>query len=239
MHIALLGYGKMGKVIEKIALERGHTIAAKVTSRHPIEQAELERATVAIEFSRPEMAVKHITHCIERRLPVVVGTTGWYAALESVEEHCRSREGALLYATNFSLGVHLFFEMNRKLAQLMASHPDYRAAIVETHHTEKKDAPSGTAISTGEDIVGANHRYTQWIAVEEGQPTAPDALPITAVRSPDVPGTHQVSYTSTVDTIDLVHTAHNRNGFGQGSVVAAEWLVGKQGVFTMNDVLNF
>ncbi|MBD3637686.1 MAG: 4-hydroxy-tetrahydrodipicolinate reductase [Crocinitomicaceae bacterium] len=239
MRIALFGYGKMGKVIEKIALERGHEITARVTRDEPKERFDLSNTDVVIEFSIPESAEENIRYCLDNDVPIVIGTTGWYDHLETLSSYCIDHEGAMLYATNFSLGVNIFFELNRQLAKIMSKFPDYKASLVETHHTEKLDAPSGTGITIAEDLIAHHNVYKSWENVKKSEITDENVLSIESLRLPKVPGTHEVLYESSVDKIEMIHTAHNREGFGLGSVLAAEWIVGKKGVFTMKDVLNF
>lgn len=239
MKIALIGYGKMGQTIEKIALERGHEIVARINSSNPINASDLSLADVAIEFTRPELATMHIRHCVDIGLPVVVGTTAWLEELAVIEDYVRDNNGSLLHASNFSIGVNIFFEINKRLAQLMTGRHDYKASITEIHHLQKLDAPSGTAITLANDILENNPDYLSWVLGEEKQPhTNENQLGVTALREPDVPGTHTIGYTSEIDTIIITHEAHSRKGFALGSVVAAEWLNGKKGVFTMSDVLN-
>lgn len=239
MKIALFGYGKMGKVIEKIAKERGHEITARIDVENPKERFDLSTTDVAIEFSVPESAEENIRFCIEHDLPIVVGTTGWYNNLPQLSDYCISQNSAFLHSTNFSLGVNIFFELNRKLAEMMSKFPDYKASMIETHHTEKLDAPSGTGISLAEGLIEQHDGYSAWENVKKTEISAKGALSIESVRSPNVPGTHEVIFESKIDKIEMVHTAHSRDGFGLGSVFAAEWIMGKQGVFTMKDVLNF
>jgi 4-hydroxy-tetrahydrodipicolinate reductase len=240
MNIALIGYGKMGKAIEQIALERGHTIVAIVNSELPIDQVDLSTADVAIEFSRPELAVEHIKRCVEQHIPIVVGTTAWNDNLKDVEDFVTKRNGALLHASNFSIGVNIFFEINKKLAQLMSGQPEYTVCLDEIHHLQKLDAPSGTALSLANGILENHSDYISWVLGEEKKPhTTQGQLAVTSYREPDVPGTHTIHYTSPVDTITIEHVAHNRKGFAQGAVIAAEWIVDRNGVFTMSDVLNF
>ncbi len=231
MKIALLGYGKMGIVIEKVALERGHSIVLRKSSSNSFDG--LETADVAIDFSVPSSAVENITACLERGIPVISGTTGWLDDYGKITALCAAKQGAFLYGSNFSLGVNLFFELNRKLAQLMAPHAQYKVSMEEIHHTQKLDAPSGTAISLAKDIL-ANSSYTNWVLTN---PKA-DELEITAKRIENVPGTHSVFYDSAVDHIEIKHTAHNREGFALGSVIAAEWIIGKTGIFSMKNVLQ-
>ena len=239
MRIALIGYGKMGQAIEKIALERGHEISSIVNSANPIEQVDFSKTDVAIEFTKPELATKHIIHCINSSVPVVVGTTAWHEDLEAIKALCLDKNGSLLYASNFSLGVNIFFEINKRLAELLSEHPEYQAEIEEIHHLQKIDAPSGTAIEIASGIISYNKNYTNWkTGLNELPKVEKDELPIIAKREPDVPGTHSVIYSSEIDSISLTHTAHNRKGFALGAVIAAEWLVNKKGVFTMSNILN-
>ena len=232
MKIALFGYGKMGKVIEKIAIERGHEIVLK------IEQGDvsynLKIADVAIDFSTPTAAVSNITEAINCQIPVVCGTTGWLEAFESIKSLCHTKNGAFLYASNFSLGMNLFFELNRKLAQVMKPYGEYSMGIEEIHHTQKQDAPSGTAITLAEDAIKESE-YTGWSL---GKSLDPKQIGIEAKRIENIPGTHKVSYDSKIDSIEIKHIAKNREGLGLGAVIAAEWLFGKTGVFSMKDVLN-
>jgi 4-hydroxy-tetrahydrodipicolinate reductase len=232
MKIALFGYGKMGKVIEKIAIERGHEIVLK------IEQGDasynLKISDVAIDFSTPTAAVSNITEAINCQIPVVCGTTGWLEAFESIKSLCHTKNGAFLYASNFSLGMNLFFELNRKLAQVMKPYGEYSMSIEEIHHTQKQDAPSGTAITLAEDAIKESE-YTGWSL---GKSLDPKQIGIEAKRIENIPGTHKVSYDSKIDSIEIKHIAKNREGFGLGAVIAAEWLFGKTGVFSMKDVLN-
>ena len=232
MKIALFGYGKMGKVIKAIAEERRHQIALIVDEN--TDTYSLEEIDVAIEFSVPEAAFDNIKRCFASHVPVVCGTTGWLERYDECLELCKRYDGAFIYASNFSLGVNLFFEMNRYIAKMMNSFKNYIPHIEEVHHTEKKDAPSGTAISLAESIMNQSS-YTDWQLSEH---TEADRLGIAAKRIPDTPGTHTITYSSDVDTISIRHVAHNRLGFGLGAVIAAEWLKGKKGVYSMRDVLN-
>lgn len=240
MRIALIGYGKMGKAIEEIALERGHTISTKINSQLSIQQADFSETDVAIEFSRPELVLNHIDFCIEHKLPVVVGTTAWNEALPSVTQKVTANNGALFHASNFSVGVNIFFEINKLLARLMNNQPSYTASIDEMHHLQKLDAPSGTALTIVNDLMQENSHFSSWNLGEEEKPAslAKNEIPIISYRKPDVPGTHIVTYTSEIDTIQISHEAHSRKGFALGAVLAAEFLTGKQGVFTMSDVLK-
>jgi len=231
MKIALLGYGRMGKAIEKIALDRGHEIVIKDSGETPYD---ISTADVAIDFSIPSVAFANISNCLNNNVPVVSGTTGWLDKYDDAIELCKKNKGAFIYASNFSLGVNIFFELNNYLAKMMNALEDYNVTIEEIHHTKKLDAPSGTAITLAEGIID-NSSKKEWEL--DGKPTN-EIIPITAVRTPEVPGTHTITYNSEIDTIDIKHTAHNRQGFALGAVIAAEWLVGKEGIYSMKDVLN-
>lgn len=233
MKIALLGYGKMGKEIEKIAIARGHEIILKKTENNTFDG--LENADVAIDFSIPQAATINISAAINADIPVISGTTGWLDNYSEIVELCQQKNGAFLYASNFSLGVNIFFELNKKLAQLINQTDGYRAEVEEIHHTQKLDAPSGTAITLTQDII-ANTKYNNWVLMPN-EPTETD-IPITAKRIEQAPGTHQITYTSEVDKISIEHEAFSRKGFALGAVIAAEWIVGKKGVFSMKDVLG-
>lgn len=232
MKIALLGYGKMGKEIEKLALQRGHSIVLKVDEN--TTDFTLNEVEVAIEFSIPTKAVDHIKNCIINKVPVVSGTTGWLTHFEDVKHFCIKNNGAFIYASNYSLGVNLFFELNSQLAKMMRKFNDYKVRLEEIHHTQKLDAPSGTAITLAEQIIQHSDK-TMWSL----DSTSENELLITAKREDLVPGTHTVFYTSAVDEIEIKHTAFNRQGFALGALLAAEWLKDKKGVFTMKDVLGF
>ncbi len=238
MKIALIGYGKMGKAIEEIAISRGHEVILKCTSNCTIEEADFSLVDVAIEFTKPELAVKHIDFCLDNNIPLVVGTTGWNNNLDSIKEKTKSVNGSLLHASNFSVGVNIFFELNKKLAELMSGNTDYSASIEEIHHIQKLDAPSGTAITLAEGLIDNNSNYTSWKLADSNSENE-NQLPIIAQRLPEVPGTHTIHYTSEIDSISITHEAHNRKGFALGAVIAAEWIKNKTGVFTMKDVLNF
>ncbi|WP_212002807.1 4-hydroxy-tetrahydrodipicolinate reductase [Chitinophaga sp. HK235] len=237
MKIALIGYGKMGKAIDAIATAKGHEVILRVDhdSQHLLEKEHLGQADVAIEFTTPETAYHNIRKCFEANVPVVSGTTGWLDKLPEVEALCKKGQHAFLHATNFSIGVNIFFEVNKKLAALMASQPQYDVWMEEIHHTQKKDAPSGTALTLAEQLMSSVTRKTAWINEESHQA---DTLSIISKRIDPAPGTHTITYTSPIDDITITHTAHSREGFAAGAVVAAEWLKGKTGVFTMRDVLN-
>ena len=231
MKIALLGYGKMGQVIERIALERGHEIVLKKDENNTFEG--LSSADVAIDFSVPTAAVTNISSCFHANVPVISGTTGWLDHYDEMVALCEEKNGGFISSSNFSLGVNIFFELNAYLAKMMSKFKNYSVVMEEIHHTQKLDAPSGTAISLAKGII-ENSSYTNWTLEE---PKA-NEIQIEAKRIGVVPGTHSVTYNSEVDTIDIKHTAHNREGFALGAVIAAEWIVGKQGVFTMKDVLE-
>lgn len=232
MKIALVGYGKMGKIIEEIALKRGHEIVAKLNETPNSEN--LNHPDVAIEFSQPEVAFENIKNCLQLNVPVICGTTGWLNQKPEIEKIASENETAFLYGSNFSLGVNLFFELNEKLALLMKNFDEYNCQLEEIHHTHKKDAPSGTAISVAEGIIKQNPKFTSWKLDE----TQKNELGIFAIREDEVPGTHSVFYRSEVDEIEIKHTAFNRNGFALGAVIAAEWIQGKKGNFSMKDVLG-
>ena len=239
MNILLLGYGKMGRTIEKIALDCGHHIAGRidVSNRQEMESLSGDAVDVVIEFSSPESAFENITYCLQRGWPVVSGTTGWLNHRAEVEALCEQHKGAFFYASNYSIGVNLFFRLNKVLAQFMKNYPSYEVSMTEIHHTEKKDAPSGTAITLAEGILENLPGKTGW--AEKGpEAVAGSVLEIESLREGVVPGTHIIRYGSEVDQIEISHIAHSRQGFALGAVVAAEWLVGKQGIFGMDDLLG-
>ncbi len=243
MKIVLIGYGKMGKAIESIALERGHQVIAVFNSKQPFEnnsetRSKISGADVAIEFTQPQLATQNIEACLAMQLPVVVGTTAWQEELENITAKVNAVNGSLLHASNFSVGVNIVFALNKKLASLMKSQTDYKVSIEEIHHTQKLDAPSGTAVSLALGIMESNPSLKDWKLVEDFDQKNPVTVPIKAVREPEVPGTHIVRYTSEIDTIELAHYAHNRKGFALGAVIAAEFLADKKGIYTMSDVLN-
>ncbi|MGA3014383.1 MAG: 4-hydroxy-tetrahydrodipicolinate reductase, partial [Bacteroidales bacterium] len=235
--IAILGYGKMGQEIERIAISRKHDISLIIDSIEGWEKEgnRLQEADVAIEFSQPDTVLDNIYHCFDANVPVVVGTTGWYEDLEQVRKDCLERGQALFYAPNFSIGVNLFFELNRKLAVLMANRTDYEISIEETHHIHKQDAPSGTAIVLANDIIRITERKEKWVKRPSENP---EELGIQSFRTENVPGMHKVKYESEVDYIEIIHSAKNRRGFAFGSILATEWLVGKKGIFEMKDLLS-
>ncbi|WKL45852.1 4-hydroxy-tetrahydrodipicolinate reductase [Flavobacterium pectinovorum] len=231
MKIALLGYGKMGKVIERIALERGHEIVLKKDESNTYDG--LSTADVAIDFSVPTAAVANISSAFHANVPVVSGTTGWLEHFDEMVALCNEKQGGFISSSNFSLGVNIFFELNEYLAKIMSQFDSYKVTMEEIHHTQKLDAPSGTAISLAKGVI-ENSNYANWTMDEAKN----NEIHIEAKRIGDVPGTHTVTYESTVDSIELKHTAHNREGFALGAVIAAEWLAGKKGIYSMKDVLN-
>lgn len=232
MKVALLGYGKMGKIIERILLERGHEVVFKKTSTTTFDG--LKNADVAIDFSLPSVAVANISECLTSGIPVISGTTGWLEEYPKMVSLCQEKNGAFLYGSNFSLGVNLFFQLNENLAKMMSKFNQYKVELEEIHHTQKLDAPSGTAISLAKGII-ENSDYTSWTLDKNRDE---NQLYIDAKRIENVPGTHSVFYNSDVDTIEIKHTAHNREGFAFGAVIAAEWIIDKKGIFTMKDVLQ-
>ncbi|PTS89539.1 4-hydroxy-tetrahydrodipicolinate reductase [Flavobacterium sp. HMWF030] len=231
MKIALLGYGKMGKVIERIALERGHEIVLKKDESNTYDG--LSTADVAIDFSIPTAAVDNISNCFHANVSVVSGTTGWLEHYDEMVKLCNEKQGGFISSSNFSLGVNIFFELNEYLAKIMAQFDSYKVTMEEIHHTQKLDAPSGTAISLAKGVI-ENSNYANWTLDQAKN----NEIHIEAKRIGDVPGTHTVTYDSNVDSIELKHTAHNREGFALGAVIAAEWLAGKKGIYSMKDVLN-
>lgn len=237
LKIALIGYGKMGKAIEEIALTKGYEIVLRIGSRNldELTAENLQKADVAIEFTNPESVVKNLHTCIDAGVPVVCGSTGWGDKEEEIKSYCLEKKGALLYASNFSIGVNIFFEINKKLAALMSSQTEYAVMVEEIHHTAKKDAPSGTAITIAQQIINERSDLKNW-SIDE-QP-AMDELSIISKRIDPAPGTHFVRYTSEADEIEIIHTAHNRSGFAVGALTAAAFLSGKQGIFSMADVLQ-
>jgi 4-hydroxy-tetrahydrodipicolinate reductase len=236
MRIALVGYGKMGKAIERIALGRGHEISARVDADpSDIKQLEQGKHDTAIEFSIPEIAASNIKRCIELGIPVLSGTTGWLSQKSIVEDYCQEKGGTFFYASNYSLGVNLFFKLNEYLAQLISRYPEYSVSLEEIHHTQKKDAPSGTAITLAEGILKYSTRKTGW-ALHPSE--KPNEIGIQSKRIDPYPGEHTVTYRSAIDDIEIKHTAHSREGFALGAVLVAEWLMGKKGVFGMEDFME-
>ncbi|OQP62673.1 4-hydroxy-tetrahydrodipicolinate reductase [Niastella vici] len=237
MKIALIGYGKMGHAIEEIALQRGHEIVLKVGIENIQDNTieNIKKADVAIEFTGPEVAFDNVLRCFDAGVPVVSGSTGWLQRFEEATTYCTKKNGAMLYASNFSVGVNIFFAINKRLAELMAPHKEYDVKLTEVHHTQKKDAPSGTAITLAESILQSIEQKKQW--VNEASKNRED-LEIISERVDPAPGTHIITYQSEIDDIEIKHTAHNRKGFATGAVLAAEFLKGKKGIYNMSDVLG-
>jgi 4-hydroxy-tetrahydrodipicolinate reductase len=240
MKLALIGYGKMGKIIEEVAISRGHTIVDRSTSTSPVETIDFTDVDVAIEFTAPDLAIQHIEYCVNHNTPIVVGTTAWDDEISYVKDYVTQNSGTLLYASNFSIGVNIFFDLNRRLSKLMSAHHEYVPSLEETHHLEKIDAPSGTAVHLANDTLFQNENLNSWVHAKNEHPVIQDGqLGVTSYRKAGVPGTHTIKYESTIDTIEMTHTAHSRAGFALGAVIAAEWILGKKGVYTMQDVIKF
>lgn len=235
MKIALLGYGKMGKTIEQIALDRGHEITIRANNTESIDSVLLKNTDVAIEFSHPQSAARNINLCFDYRIPVVVGTTGWPEDMIHIKNRCLDEGQSFFYASNFSIGVNIFNEINNHLSRLIEHYPQYKASIEETHHIHKVDKPSGTAIKLAEGMIENNQNLNDWKLDEEGV----DIIKIHSERIDDVPGTHKIKFESDIDSITLIHEAKNRLGFGYGAVLAAEFLIGKIGNYSMNDLIKF
>ena len=245
MKIALLGYGKMGQIIERFALERGHEVVLKISSSNldDLTVANLSKADVAIDFSIPDATIGNIYRCFEANVPIVVGSTGWYGQLQEVKDECLASNNTLLYGSNFSIGVNIFFHINQVLAKVMNNFPAYDVQVEEIHHTQKLDSPSGTAMTIAEGIIDALDSKKEWVNELVGTPfedvIKKDQVLIESHRIEHVPGTHTVVYSSEVDEIEIKHTAHNRAGFALGAIVAAEWLQNKQGFYNIADIFNF
>ncbi len=237
MNIALIGYGKMGKTIERIAEERGHNVIMRISTanKHEMTPSNLRAVDVAIEFTNPEAAQENVETCLKAGVSVVCGTTGWGHHLDHVKLKAIENKVGFLWASNFSVGVNIFFEVNKLLASLMDGQTDYNVSVEETHHTQKKDAPSGTAITLAEQILENLKRKKHWT---KENTTEEDLLPVISHRIENVPGTHNIKYSSAIDDIEIIHTAHNRDGFALGAVLAAEFIAGKNGIFEMKDVLG-
>jgi len=237
MNIALIGYGKMGKAIEEIALQRRHKIVLKIDDENLTDftKDNVTKADVAIEFTGPHSAYNNIRGVLEFGVPVVSGSTGWTERIDEINKICKEKKGSFLYASNFSVGVNIFFELNKKLASLMAPHKEYNLTMEEIHHTQKKDAPSGTAISLAEQIMGQLPQKKKWVNYKSEKE---EELSIISKREDPAPGTHSIKYSSPVDDIEITHTAHNRKGFALGAVVGAEFIRNKKGIFTMKEVLG-
>lgn len=236
MRIALIGYGKMGRMIEELAISRGHEIVLRVGIENVGEftSENLQQANVAIEFTAPESAFPNVMKCLEAGVPVVSGSTGWNNHIAEAKAYCQNQNGSFIHSSNYSIGVNLFFELNKQLARLMAAHTEYKVSIREIHHTQKKDAPSGTAVTLAELVIANLPGKTSWALGDNNQPSV---IPITAERIDPAPGTHHVKYASDIDDIEIIHTAHNRKGFALGAILAAEYIAGRKGVFSMSDVL--
>ncbi len=235
MNIALFGYGKMGKAIEEIALAKGHTIRLSIDNEQQwvANKALLSTVDVAIDFSTPQAVLTNIERCFEAKVPIVVGTTAWYNAIPKLKVKCKQENQSLLWASNFSIGVNIFFKINKELARLMNTYPDYSVAVEEIHHSGKLDAPSGTAISIANDIIEEIDRKNKWIL---GESNKADELSITAKRIDPIPGTHQVIYDSEIDTIEIIHSAKSRKGFAKGAILAAEWIINHKGFYEFKEV---
>ncbi len=238
MKIALIGYGKMGKAIESIALQKNHTIVLKIDIDNAADftTENLQKADVAIEFTGPSSAVENIKKCLDAGTPIISGSTGWLENWESVKQYCDQKNGTFLYASNYSIGVNLFFEINKFLATLMEPYSEYDVQMEEIHHTQKKDAPSGTAITLAGQVLEKLSRKNSWVNITEAKT---NEISIISERIDPAPGTHKIKYTSPIDDIEIIHTAHNRVGFAGGAVMAAEFIAGKKGIFSMKDVLGF
>jgi 4-hydroxy-tetrahydrodipicolinate reductase len=243
INIALIGYGKMGKAIEQIALQRGHTIVLKIDINNVADfnAVNVAKADAAIEFTAPHTAFENISKCINFGVPVISGSTGWTERMTEIKNLCTEKNGSFLYASNYSVGVNIFFEVNKRLAQLMAPHDEYNVSMTEIHHTEKKDAPSGTAITLAEQILQEVKRKTKWVNTMnplDSNTGNTNELEIKSERIDPAPGTHSIKYSSPVDDIEIIHKAHNRTGFALGAVLAAEFVHNKKGVFSMKEVLG-
>lgn len=238
MRIAIIGYGKMGKMIRELAEQRGHEVVLKVNIENleDFNQENIAQADVAIEFTGPDSAYENVLKCLDFGIPVVSGSTGWNSKLPDARNYCLQKGGSFLHTSNFSIGVNIFFEVNKLLAKLMSSQSDYDVSLKEIHHTQKLDAPSGTAVTLAEQIIAALPRKQSWINHETFHP---EKLTIISERVDPAPGTHHVKYTSEIDDIEIIHTAHSRKGFALGAVLAAEYIAHKKGVFSMKDVLHF
>ena len=243
MNILLLGYGKMGKTIEQTALKRNHRITCKISTNNSAESQNIssEKVDIAIEFTKPGVAYNNIKFCIKNNIPVVSGTTGWLDKKEEIDKLCKENDGSFFYASNFSIGVNLLFHFNKLIASMMNNYLQYNVSLEEIHHTEKLDAPSGTAISLVNDILESIDRKKKWVNVKNSSGSSyskSDEVIIASKRENNVPGTHIIKYDSDVDSIEIKHTAHSREGFAEGAVLAAEWIIGKKGVFGMEDMLG-
>ncbi|WMX16776.1 4-hydroxy-tetrahydrodipicolinate reductase [Aureispira sp. CCB-E] len=240
MKIAMIGYGKMGRTIEHLATKQGHEVVLKINADNldAFTTENLQQADVAIEFSQPDVAYKNIMTCLKAGLPVVSGTTAWLDKFEMVKDWCSNNNGAFFYASNFSVGVNIFFELNKHLAAIMSKHPAYQVRMEEIHHTQKLDAPSGTAVTLAEGILEKIDTLQEYQLQEDNLNTPDNCIPITSKRIGDTPGTHVIQYHSSIDELEIKHTAKGREGFASGAIMAAHWLIGKQGVFGMSDLLQ-
>ncbi|BDS09695.1 4-hydroxy-tetrahydrodipicolinate reductase [Aureispira anguillae] len=240
MKIAMIGYGKMGRTIERLANEQGHEVVLKINADNleTFTAENLKQADVAIEFSQPEVAYSNIMTCLKAGLPVVSGTTAWLDQYQEVSDWCKTNNGAFFYASNFSIGVNIFFELNKHLAQIMSTHQEYQVEMEEIHHTQKLDAPSGTAVTLAEGILEKIDSLQGYQLQEENKKIANNCIPITAKRIGNTPGTHVIQYHSAIDELEIKHTAKGREGFASGAILAAQWLIDKKGVFGMNDLLQ-
>lgn len=240
MNIAIIGYGKMGKTIEKIALGKGHHIVAKAQMNDWDDFDNIDPSTidVAIEFSQPEAAYMNINKCLQLGIPVISGTTGWLDQKKEIEDVCRVKNGTFFYASNFSIGVNIFFEINKLIAKMMNKFPEYNVQMEEVHHIHKKDSPSGTSLTLAEGIFENHNATTKWVETDDAASVNKDQLPIKAIRREEVPGTHTIEYKSSVDTITLEHEAHSREGFALGAVLVAEWIIDKKGILGMKDFIQ-
>lgn len=236
MKIFIIGFGKMGKEIARLAEKSGHSIhgIANTFDELKLKQVILQESDIAIEFTNPQVVFQNLSFCLESGVPVVCGTTGWYQHLETIKTMCNNSNGGFFHASNFSIGVNVFFRINQMLAHLMNEYKEYTVSIEEIHHIHKKDQPSGTAITLAEGIIGQMDRLTSWTP----EPGADDKLVISSLRTDMVPGTHKVTYSSSIDDIEICHTAHNREGFASGALKAAQWMLGRKGCFTMDDLLG-
>lgn len=237
MNIAIIGYGRMGKTIEKIAIDRGHTIGLKIdlNNQDELNPQSLKDIDVAIEFTTPATALSNVSRCLQASCPIISGTTAWNDKHEEAIALCKAENGALLISSNFSVGMNVFFAINKRLAEMMKTHNSYHLGMSEIHHTAKLDAPSGTAITLAEGIIESNPSKESWI---NEKTELENTIGIESIREPDVPGTHIINYGSDIDAIEIKHTAYNRIGFATGAVIAAEWIADKTGIYSMTDVLD-
>lgn len=238
MNISLIGYGKMGKEIEQLCINRGHNIYSIVDPLLNTGLDHLIGTDLAIEFTQPTAAIRNITFCIDHHIPIVSGTTGWHAELTGLQDYCKQKQGSFFYSSNFSMGVNLFWKISKELARLMESYSEYGIGLHEIHHNQKKDAPSGTAVTLAQEILSVSDRFSAWKSAEQFITSNTDIIPISSERLGNVPGTHTIEYRSNHDRITLTHEAFSRSGFVAGVVMAAEWLLEKEGVFGMDDLIT-